>query len=109
VRRFSGHDVDPMINTVGQLTRHLSTAEHPFGVQLDTGMNRLGLEIDEWASRRNRPCAKLSPRREPALRRPDHPMNRQQLDQFLMMDGINVPRSLAATGGMLRALNIILT
>ena len=29
-------------------------------------------------------------------------MNRQQLDQFhLMTDGINVPRSLAATGGIL--------
>jgi alanine racemase len=33
---------------------------------------------------------------------PDHPMNRQQLDQFhLMTDGISVPRSLAATGGIL--------
>ena len=114
---FSGHmrgDTDmigdmmltPMINTIGQLTRHLEALpEHPFGVQLDTGMNRLGLEINEWASiaeiALSQNC-RLVMSHLACADEPDHPMNRQQLDQFhLMTDGINVPRSLAATGGVL--------
>jgi len=114
---FSGHmrgDTDmlgdmnlvPMLNTVGQLTRHLeSLPGHPFGIQLDTGMNRLGMEIDDWAS-----VAEIALSQNCILvmshlacsDEPDHPMNRHQLDQFhLMTDGITVPRSLAATGGIL--------
>ncbi|MEL6958224.1 MAG: alanine racemase [Pseudomonadota bacterium] len=114
---FSGHmrgDTDmiadmtltPMINTMGQLTRHLEALPGaPFGVQLDTGMNRLGLELDEWAQ-----VAEIALSQNCTLvmshlacaDEPDHPMNRQQLEQFhLMTDGISVPRSLAATGGIL--------
>lgn len=114
---FAGHmrgDTDmigdmmltPLCNTVGQLTRHLEALpEHPFGIQLDTGMNRLGLEIGEWASVAEIALAKncrLVMSHLACADEPDHPMNRQQLDQFhLMTDGINVPRSLAATGGIL--------
>ncbi|NBD28575.1 MAG: alanine racemase [Alphaproteobacteria bacterium] len=114
---FSGHmrgDTDmigdmgltPMINTVGQLTRHLeSLPGHPFGIQLDTGMNRLGMEIDDWASvaeiALGQNC-RLVMSHLACADEPDHPMNRQQLDQFhLMTDGIDVPRSLAQTGGIL--------
>jgi len=45
------HDLDltPMLNSLDQITRHLeSLPGHPFGVQLDTGMNRLGVELLEW-------------------------------------------------------------
>lgn len=114
---FSGHmrgDTDiigdmqltPLVNTVGQLTRHLeSLPNHPFGVQLDTGMNRLGMELNEWASvaeiALSQNC-QLVMSHLACADDPDHPMNRQQLDQFrLMTDGINVRRSLAATGGVL--------
>ncbi len=114
---FAGHmrgDTDmisdmmltPVVNTVGQLTRHLEALpEHPFGVQLDTGMNRLGLEIGDWASvaeiALSQNC-RLVMSHLACADEPDHPMNRQQLDQFhLMTDGIDVPRSLAATGGIL--------
>ena len=57
---FSGHmpgDTDmiydlemvPMINSVDQLLRHVEALPgHPFGLQLDTGMNRLGMEPGEW-------------------------------------------------------------
>ena len=57
---FSGHmagDTDlirdarltPMINSVAQMTRHMETLPgHDFGLQLDTGMNRLGLDDAEW-------------------------------------------------------------
>ncbi len=114
---FAGHmrgDTDmiadmmltPICNTPGQLTRHLEALpEHPFGVQLDTGMNRLGLEMNEWASiaeiALSQNC-RLVMSHLACADDPDHPMNRQQLAQFhLMTDGISVPRSLAATGGIL--------
>ncbi len=114
---FSGHmrgDTDmigdlgltPMLNSIDQVTRHLeSLPGHPFGIQLDTGMNRLGMEWDEWAA-----IAELALAQRPTLvmshlacaDEPDHPMNAYQLDVFHQMtDGIRTPRSLAATGGIL--------
>ena len=114
---FSGHmrgDTDmigdmaltPMINTAGQLTRHLeSLPDAPFGIQLDTGMNRLGMEIGEWASvaevALSQNCV-LVMSHLACADEPDHPMNRQQLEMFHhMTDGISVRRSLSATGGIL--------
>lgn len=114
---FSGHmkgDTDlirtlgltPMLNSVDQLTHHFETLPgHAFGIQLDTGMNRLGMEMQEWAA-----VAELALAQGPSLvmshlacaDEPDHPMNPYQLAQFKKMtDGINAPRSLAATGGIL--------
>lgn len=114
---FAGHmrgDTDmigdlgltPMLNSVEQVTRHFqSLPGHPFGIQLDTGMNRLGMEWDEWAA-----IAEIALAQRPTLvmshlacaDETDHPMNAYQLDQFHQMtDGISVPRSLAATGGIL--------
>ena len=114
---FSGHmkgdtpairdlNLTPMLNSVEQVTHHFETLPgHPFGIQLDTGMNRLGLEMQEWAA-----IAGLALDQNPTLvmshlacaDEPDHPMNPHQLANFHMMtDGIGVPRSLAATGGIL--------
>ncbi len=114
---FSGHmDGDtealrdlaltPMLNSAQQVKRHFDTLpDHPFGVQLDTGMNRLGMEWDDWAE-----TAEPIMRAKPTLvmshlacaDEPDHPMNPYQLDVFHQMtDGISTPRSLAATGGVL--------
>ncbi|MDZ4094746.1 MAG: alanine racemase, partial [Paracoccaceae bacterium] len=102
------HDLDltPILNSVDQITRHLeSLPGHAFGVQLDTGMNRLGLEIAEWEA-----VAEVVLGAKPELvmshlacaDEPDHPMNAAQLAEFHhMTDGISVPRSLAATGGIL--------
>ncbi|GGO25765.1 alanine racemase [Gemmobacter aquaticus] len=99
-------DLTPMLNSVDQITRHLeSLPGHPFGIQLDTGMNRLGLEAPEWEA-----VAPLVLEQGPELvmshlacaDEPDHPMNAAQLAEFhAMTDGIGVPRSLAATGGIL--------
>ena len=48
------HDLTPMINSVDQLLRHVeSLPGRGFGLQLDTGMNRLGIEPDEWAALRD--------------------------------------------------------
>ncbi len=99
-------DLTPILNSIDQITRHLETLpNHPFGIQLDTGMNRLGLEAAEWAA-----VAELVLRADPELvishlacaDEPDHPMNARQLAEFhRLTDGIAVPRSFAATGGIL--------
>ncbi|TNC73772.1 alanine racemase [Rubellimicrobium roseum] len=96
----------PVVNSVDQLMRHLeSVPGQPFGLQLDTGMNRLGMEWNEWAA-----VAEIALSQNPVLLmshlacadEPDHPMNAYQLDLFRQMtDGLNVPRSLSATGGIL--------
>ncbi len=114
---FSGHMVGdtgaireahltPLLNSVDQMLRHVEALPGaPFGLQLDTGMNRLGLEPAEWAAVRDiaiaqRPSLIMS--HLACADEPGHPMNAHQLDQFHQMtDGVDVPRSLAATGGLL--------
>ncbi|MDM7930760.1 alanine racemase [Tabrizicola sp.] len=102
------HDLDltPMLNSLDQITRHLEALPgHPFGVQLDTGMNRLGVELLEWQA-----VAPILIEAGPELLishlacadEPDHPLNEAQLKTFhTMTDGTGLPRSLAATGGIL--------
>jgi alanine racemase len=99
-------DLTPMLNSVEQITRHLEALPgHPFGVQLDTGMNRLGVEMAEWQA-----VAPILLAAEPALLmshlacadEPGHVLNEGQLKTFHQMtDGTGLPRSLAATGGIL--------
>ncbi len=100
------HALTPMLNSVDQMLRHVeSLAGHDFGVQLDTGMNRLGMEAGEWAALRDialdlNPVLIMS--HLACADAPDHPMNMQQLQVFLQLtNGLDVPRSLAATGGLL--------
>jgi alanine racemase len=114
---FSGHmagdtemiasaALTPMINSPEQMQRHLAALpDHPFGVQLDTGMNRLGLEPADWSALRDdalaaRPTLVMS--HLACADEADHPMNAQQKSVFdEMTSGVTVPRSLAATGGTL--------
>ncbi|WP_425090592.1 alanine racemase [Tropicimonas sp. S265A] len=114
---FSGHmpgdlamieqaRLTPMLNSTEQLTRHFETLPgHPFGIQLDTGMNRLGMEADEWFA-----VAEIALSQRPRLvmshlacaDEPHHAENAAQLKEFhRLTDGISAPRSLAATGGIL--------
>ncbi len=114
---FSGHmkgdaeaiasrSLVPMLNSVEQAIRHFETLpDHPFGIQLDTGMNRLGMERPEWEAARE-----LVLPRKPRLVMshlacaddPEDPANAAQLAAFrAMTDGIAAPLSLAATGGIL--------
>ena len=96
----------PLLNSIEQMLLHLeSLPGHPFGIQLDSGMNRLGMEDAEWRALREIALAQ-----NPALvmshlacaDEADHEMNPSQLQQFhAMTDGINAPRSLSATGGIL--------
>lgn len=96
----------PLLNSPEQFFRDRALRPRgPFGIQLDSGMNRLGIEPGEWAAIRTEALAA-----GPALimshlacaDEPDHPANAQQLAAFrAMTEGVAVPRSLAATGGIL--------
>jgi len=102
------HDLHlvPILNSLNQLTRHFEALPNaPFGIQLDTGMNRLGMEAPEWAAVRDivlpqNPVLVMS--HLACADEPDHDMNTRQLATFRdMTDGIYAPRSLAASGGIL--------
>lgn len=114
---FSGHgagDTDlihdlslvPMINSADQLARHRAALpDAPYGVQLDSGMNRLGMEPAEWADQRGSAEAgdlRLVMSHLACADEPDHAMNAQQLACFTEMTaGVTAPRALSATGGIL--------
>jgi len=99
-------DLTPMLNSIDQITRHLEGLPGAgFGIQLDTGMNRLGMKELEWEA-----VAPFVLDAGPELimshlacaDEPDNPMNHGQLILFqAMTDGTGVPRSFAATGGIL--------
>ncbi len=100
------HRLTPILNSKEQSARHFDRlASHPFGLQLDTGMNRLGMEPDAFLALRDMLLA-----RNPALvmshlacaDEPEHPQNSAQLQTFReLTDGLDARRSLAATGGIL--------
>lgn len=96
----------PLLSSIDQMLRHFEALPGtPFGIQLDTGMNRLGMEAGEWEAVRHIVLPqgpKLVMSHLACADEPDHPMNAQQLAAFKeMSDGIDAPRSLAATGGIL--------
>jgi alanine racemase len=104
--RIRAFDLIPMLNSRAQIERHFAEAPgHPFGIQLETGMNRLGIDEDDWPM--------LAPSviaRRPSLLmshmacadEQGHPLNDRQLANFrAMTDGTGIARSFAATGGIL--------
>ncbi|KAA9005603.1 alanine racemase [Histidinibacterium aquaticum] len=103
---LDAHGLVPMLNSLDQVLRHFERLPgHPFGIQLDSGMNRLGMEPADWEA-----VAEIALTQQPVLLMShlacaddaDHPMNAYQLQQFRKMaDGTGVPRCLAATGGVL--------
>lgn len=96
----------PVINSPAQWfdlrSRHPSAE---FAVQLDTGMSRLGFAPGDWSALRQEIVAarpRLIMSHLYCADEPDHVANARQLAAFLAMtDGCGVPRSLAATGGIL--------
>jgi len=96
----------PLLNSIDQLTRHVEALPgHPFGVQLDSGMNRLGLEPEEWQAVRDivLPAGpRLLMSHLASADDPGSAQNAAQLASFrAMTEGVDAPRSLAATGGTL--------
>ncbi len=100
------HALTPMLNSPAQAARHRAALpDHPYGVQLDSGMNRLGMEAPEWAATRAELEAgplSLVMSHLACADEPDHPLNAAQLRAFVQMtQGVSAPRSLSATGGIL--------
>lgn len=101
-----GGALTPLLNSVDQMLRHVEALPGaPFGIQLDSGMNRLGMEPAEWSAVRDIAIAQgpvLIMSHLACADEPRHPMNAHQLNAFReMTDGLDIPRSLAATGGTL--------
>lgn len=102
---FGEYDLIPLLNSAEQVTRFMAGGRRKCGLQLDTGMNRLGMELPELAS-----VALHIPALNPQLvmshlacgDAPADPANALQLAAFQGMTlAINAPKSLAATGGIL--------
>lgn len=114
---FSGHmegdaallrdaELVPMLNSAEQIARHRAALpDAPYGVQLDSGMNRLGMEPADWAALRGEAEAgtiTLVMSHLACADEPEHAANAAQLRTFREMTaGVAVPRSLSATGGIL--------
>ncbi len=95
----------PVLNSRAQIARHIRDLPgHAYALQLDTGMNRLGLEaedLNDLTLPDNTPELILS--HLACSDEPDHPANPMQLANFRAMTARlpSAPRSLAATGGIL--------
>ncbi|MEL6916006.1 MAG: alanine racemase [Pseudomonadota bacterium] len=102
---IAAHGLIPLLNAPEQVARHAEALPGaPFGIQLDSGMNRLGLEPADWAALRDtlpgKPEMVMS--HLACADEASHLMNRAQLDAFgEMTRGVAETRSLAATGGIL--------
>ena len=103
---IQNHNLIPLINSIDQLNYHLELLQnHPFGIQLDTGMNRLGMEPKEWQAVREL-ALQLNPKlimsHLACADDREHAMNVEQHRLFLeLTNDVAVPKSLAATGGIL--------
>ncbi|NRP71115.1 Alanine racemase, biosynthetic [Ensifer psoraleae] len=109
---FFDNDLVPIINSEEQLAVFMAAlsehGDHPCVLHVDTGMNRLGLSVEEAVALANDPARPAS--FSPVLIMshlacgddPKHPMNLYQLDRFrevaTAFEGI--PASLANSGGV---------
>lgn len=107
-------DLIPLLNSASQVeaARKMATTHGeltPVGFQLDSGMNRLGMEADEVSSVLDAGLdglnLKLVMSHLACADEPAHPQNEQQLQAFEAITQhpalANAPCSLAATGGVL--------
>lgn len=100
------HALTPLLSSPEQVVRHRATLPgRAFGIQLDTGMNRIGIEESDWRDLAPSVLAEKPPLLMSHLAcadEPDHAMNAAQLAAFRRMtNGTGIPRSLSATGGIL--------
>jgi alanine racemase len=102
---FAVYGLTPVLSAPRQLAAWLAGAPGaPFALQLDTGMNRLGLAAADWpaaaaATRGAAPVAVLS--HLACADEPAHPQNRRQLASFTEAAALwpGARRSLAASAG----------
>jgi|SRR5690625_2959684 len=104
VARYRTHDLRPVLNSAAQAAAWFSDQPGaPAAIQLDTGMNRLGMEAAEFASLGPLPDSiTMVMSHAGCADEPDHGLNGVQLSEFLRLtEGIGRQRSLAATAGIL--------
>ncbi|MCY4543508.1 MAG: alanine racemase [Rhodobacteraceae bacterium] len=100
------HGFVPVLCSPGQVDRFLGELPgRDFALQLNTGMNRLGIPLTWFSEHRQRILAfrpLLIVSHLACADEPGHRMNQMQLERFIRATGESaVPRSLAATGGIL--------
>lgn len=99
------HNLIPLLNSPEQARRHFGALPGVrYGIQLNSGMNRLGKQPEHWASLRADlpmdPWLVMS--HLACADDPDHTQNAAQLAAFREMTaGLSTRRSLSATGGIL--------
>ncbi|MEO0388147.1 MAG: alanine racemase [Pseudomonadota bacterium] len=108
---FSGHmagdapklrdaELIPLLNDAVQLRRHKDALPlGPYGLQIDTGMNRLGFEPPELVTGALPAPPTLLISHLACADTPDNPANALQRGVFEDLPRIGCPRSLSATGG----------
>jgi alanine racemase len=98
------YNLVPLLNSAKQLVKFRMQAPNmAYGVQIDTGMSRLGMELSEYVMVRDKIAkADLLISHLACADTPDHAQNAQQLQHFnAMTRGLSMRRSLSATGGIL--------
>lgn len=96
----------PVIVTPEQFLRFIEEIpKHKFGIQIDTGMNRLGMEPEHFLKLKDK-IVSLKPElimsHLGCADEEDQVITRTQLHNFLdLTRGLNFPLSLSATGGMM--------
>ena len=100
---YAAHDLRPVLNSAEQARAWFGGPNGPCAIQLDTGMNRLGMEADEFAALGPLPdTVDLLMSHMGCADDPAHAMNAQQLAEFRRLtDGTTARRSLSATAGLL--------
>jgi len=99
---YRAHDLRPVLASARQGRHWFEDAAGPCAIQLDTGMNRLGMEADEFAQ-----FLPLPPAVDLVISHlgnadiPGDDFSFRQLAEFRRMsDGLGVRRSLSATAGL---------
>ena len=97
------HALQPVLNSAEQARAWFNGPNGPAAVQIDTGMNRLGMEAHELASLGPLPASVgLIMSHMGCADDPPHPANAAQLQAFReMTEGSTARRSLSATAGHL--------
>lgn len=106
------HDLIPLLNSVDQVSAARDARLARVGLQVDSGMNRLGLEaaeaaalLDDWPARAGGAEIALVMSHLACADAPSDPRNETQRTSFEAITAhprlADAPRSLAATGGVL--------
>jgi alanine racemase len=102
---YQAHTLRPVLNSATQATAWFRDhPSAPCAIQLDTGMNRLGMEAAEFTSLGSLPSSvQLVMSHLACADEPGHPQNAAQLGEFTRLTNAipNIPRSLCATAGVL--------